>query len=76
MSQQPDIVLLKYEFVLQPDGRLRTEVNNLDPDKFLQAAIEANKDWAEAPVISQALKYLLTQLKALDDDFDKYIMTL
>ena len=79
MAQQhnnTDIILLKYSFILQPDGQLRTDVDNINPEEFIKAVKEVDPDWDGAGIVSQGLKYLLNEIKQLDIEFDKYLLTL
>lgn len=78
MSQpkQPDILLIRYSVILQPDGNLVSKVDNIEPDEFVKSAHGVDPTWSDAVIISTAMKYLLGQLKALDVDFEKYLLAL
>lgn len=76
MSKEKDAVLVRYSVVLQQDGSIRSTVQNIDPKTFMELANSLNSEWADAPVISKLVEYVLIQLKALDEDLDKYLLTL
>ena len=75
-NKQPDILLVRYSFVLQSDGKLISKIDSINPDEFLKVANDVNPEWEDAVPISTALKYIVQQLKILDEDFEKYLLSL
>ena len=73
---EKDIVLFRYQIVLQPDGHVRSEVRGIAAEDFTKAANEANEEWENTPIIARGLEYLNKNIKLFDEDFEKFLRAL
>lgn len=67
-----EVVLARYSFILQEDGQVCGQIDNVDPAEFKAAS----EGWDGSATMAKAIEYLVREFAILDQEFEKYLMSL